>query len=150
MIEYFKRLLKPLSSYVNFTIKAQTLLYSDLNSYKFQQKEKIFYVRSSDLSIITNHLENRLGSRISDSSAFEFVTYVPSKQPLVISSDNSLSRMIDTYIFDVITILYYRFFQKRIRKQTLFWYHVGVVFIFTTLIKTHLNLFELMRVSKYS
>ena len=110
MIEYFKRLLKPLSSYVNFTIKAQTLLYSDLNSYKFQQKEKIFYVRSSDLSIITNHLENRLGSRISDSSAFEFVTYVPSKQPLVISSDNSLSRMIDTYIFDVITILYYRFF----------------------------------------
>lgn len=107
MIEYFKRLLKPLSSYVNFTIKAQTLLYSDLNSYKFQQKEKIFYVRSSDLSIITNHLENRLGSRISDSSAFEFVTYVPSKQPLVISSD---SRMIDTYIFDVITILYHRFF----------------------------------------
>ena len=147
MIEYFKRLLKPLSSYVNFTIKAQTLLYSDLNSYKFQQKEKIFYVRSSDLSIITNHLENRLGSRISDSSAFEFVTYVPSKQPLVISSD---SRMIDTYIFDVITILYHRFFQKRIRKQTRFWYHVGVVFIFTTLIKTHLNLSEQPRVSKYS
>ena len=36
---------------------------------------------------MTNHIENRLGSRISDSSALEFVTYIPSKQPMYIVSE---------------------------------------------------------------
>lgn len=43
---------------------------------------------------MTNHIENRLGSRISDSSALEFVVYVPTKEPLYIkSSKNEMSSM---------------------------------------------------------
>lgn len=93
-LDYFARLLSPLSAYLKFSIKAQILLYSDFNSYKFQQStsnqsnEKSFFIRQSDLSIMTNHIENRLGSRISDASAFEFVTYVPSRQPLFVASNN--------------------------------------------------------------
>ena len=38
---------------------------------------------------MTNFIENRLGSRISDSAALEFVTYVPSKQPMfILDKDN--------------------------------------------------------------
>lgn len=40
---------------------------------------------------MTNHIENRLGSRISDSSALEFVVYVPPKEPLYIEPENKES-----------------------------------------------------------
>ena len=77
-------------TYTNFTIKSQVLLYSDFDSYKINTEKEMnlnergFYLKPSDLSIMTNFIENRLGSRISDSSALEFVTYVPSKQPMFI------------------------------------------------------------------
>ena len=49
--------------------------------------EPFFYIKPSDLSIMTNHIKNRLGSRISDSSALEFVLYAPPKSPLFIKTD---------------------------------------------------------------
>ncbi len=51
--------------------------------------ENFFYLKPNDLSIMTNHIENRLGSRISDSSALEFVLYVPPKEPLFIKSEQT-------------------------------------------------------------
>ena len=36
---------------------------------------------------MTNHIGTRLGSRISDSSALEFIVYVPTKSPMYIISD---------------------------------------------------------------
>ena len=71
-------------------------MYSDFDSYKvISEKEggedgkRAFFLKTSDLSIMTNFVENRLGSRISDSSAIEFVTYVPSKQPMyILDNDN--------------------------------------------------------------
>lgn len=74
------------STYTNFSIKSQVLLYSDFDSYKINAEKEsgTFYLKPTDLSIMTNFIENRLGSRISDSSALEFVTYVPSKQPMYI------------------------------------------------------------------
>lgn len=86
------------SAYTNFTIKSQVLLYSDFDSYKVNPEKESdtnirgFYLKPSDLSIMTNFIENRLGSRISDSSALEFVTYVPSKQPMYIL-DNENQRL---------------------------------------------------------
>ena len=91
-LEYFKRIINQLSVYTNFSIKSQTLLYSDFDTYSVASKEvdgkKEYHLKTSDLSIMTNHIENRLGSRISDSSALEFVTYIPSKQPMYIVSEN--------------------------------------------------------------
>lgn len=97
-LDYFKRLIEPLSTYVNFSIKAQTLLYSDFNAYNSKLQamsrsggagDKAYFIKSSDLSIMTNSIENRLGARVSDSAAFEFVTYVAAKQPLYILSETS-------------------------------------------------------------
>lgn len=50
--------------------------------------DKAYHIKPTDLSIMTNFIENRLGARVSDSSAFEFVSYIASKQPLYILSDN--------------------------------------------------------------
>ena len=68
------------------------LLYSEFDSYKFilnhkTDKETFYYIKQTDVPIMTNNIESRLGSRISDSSALEFVTYVSSKQPLFVISD---------------------------------------------------------------
>jgi hypothetical protein len=85
-----------LSDFAHFKLKAQTLLYSDFDSYQFQKLKSsqndekdswFYYLNLNDLSIMTNHIESRLGSRVADSSALEFVTYVPSKQPLYIVSN---------------------------------------------------------------
>ncbi len=79
-IEYF------VESIINLNIF--NLSYFD--SYKINAEKESgtavreFYLKPTDLSIMTNFIENRLGSRISDSSALEFVTYVPSKQPMYI------------------------------------------------------------------
>ncbi len=51
--------------------------------------ENFYYLKPNDLSIMTNHIESRLGSRISDSSALEFVLYVPPKEPLFIRSEQA-------------------------------------------------------------
>ena len=37
---------------------------------------------------MTNVVESRLGARVSDSSALEFVAYVPAKQPLYVLDDD--------------------------------------------------------------
>jgi hypothetical protein len=79
--------------FTSFKLKAQTLLYSDFSSYQLAKHsvdgdtEAFHYLKQTDLSIMTNFIEGRLGSRVSDSSALEFVTYLPSKQPLYIVSN---------------------------------------------------------------
>ena len=83
--------------YTKFSIKAQVLLFSEFESYqsilaKKNDHESFYYIRSNDIPIMTNYIESRLGSRISDSSAIEFVTYIPSKEPLFILSEEQ-SRM---------------------------------------------------------
>ena len=91
--EYFKKVINQLSAYTNFSIKSQVLLYSDFDTFKITSDKladntRAFFLKSSDLSIMTNYIENRLGSRISDSSALEFITYVPSKQPMYIKDND--------------------------------------------------------------
>ncbi len=78
--------------YTNFSIKSQVLLYSEFDTYQSilknkNDQESFYYIRSNDIPIMTNYIESRLGSRISDSSAIEFVTYIPSKEPLFILSE---------------------------------------------------------------
>lgn len=103
--KYFLKITDQLSQYINFSIKAQTLLYSDFGSYSLSQfksdKESFYYLKQTDLSIMTNYIESRLGSRVSDSSALEFVTYVPSKQPLYIAS-NTQNRIFDKCFYYLI------------------------------------------------
>ena len=90
---YFEKILNQLSNYANFSLKAQTLLYSEFDSHPVavtrssSADEVFFYLKPSDLSIMTNHIGTRLGSRISDSSALEFIVYVPTKSPMYIISD---------------------------------------------------------------
>lgn len=90
--KYFQKIVDQLEPYTNFSIKVQTLLYSDFDSYPMPMtrdnanNEAYYYLKPTDLSIMTNHFENRLGSRISDSSALEFVVYVPPKGPLFFKS----------------------------------------------------------------
>ncbi|CAF0806895.1 unnamed protein product [Brachionus calyciflorus] len=89
---YFLKVTDQLSQFVNFSIKAQTLLYSDFGSYSLSSyksdNDPFFYLKQTDLSIMTNYIESRLGSRISDSSAFEFVTYISAKQPLYVATNS--------------------------------------------------------------
>lgn len=95
--EYFQKIANQLRPFTNFTIKAQTLLYSDFDKHSFSvtrdenTNEPYFFIRQRDLSFMTNHIENRLGSRISDSSALEFVVYVPPKEPLYIKPESKES-----------------------------------------------------------
>lgn len=89
--KYFSKISDQLSDFVNVSIKAQTLLYSDFASYQISQfksdNESFYYIKPSDLSIMTNFIESRLGSKISDSSALEFITYLPNKEPLYIAKN---------------------------------------------------------------
>lgn len=83
--------------YSNYSIKAQKLLYSDFDTHPASiQNDKDFEyyaIKQIDLSLMTNHIENRLGSRISDSLALEFVTYAHAKQlPLFIKSSSDDKR----------------------------------------------------------
>lgn len=85
----FKVIIDQLSEYTSFKVEAQTLLYNDLHNYpgqslKTADNKQIFYLKPTDLSILTNQIESRIGTRISDSSALDFVLYVPYKQPLYI------------------------------------------------------------------
>lgn len=102
--KYFERIVDQLKPYTNFSIKAQTLLYSDFDEYPVSASRDVatdqiyFYLKPTDLSIMTNHFENRLGSRISDSSALEFVVYVPSKGPLFIKSKKDESEKINAFL----------------------------------------------------
>lgn len=93
-LEYFQKIIDQLSLYTTFKLKAQTLLYSDFDSYQITQYtqpseggSQFYYLKTSDLSIMTNFMEGRLGARVSDSAALEFVTYLSSKQPLYIVSN---------------------------------------------------------------
>lgn len=86
-----------MTPYSNYSIKSQTLLYSDFDSYStsIENDNNVEYysIKQADLAVMTNHIENRLGSRISDSSALEFVTYAHSKQlPLFIKTDSRLKK----------------------------------------------------------
>jgi len=56
-------------------------------------------LKSTDLAVMSNHVENRLGSRISDSSALEFVTYVHSKQlPLFIKANSEVKKFTSSFL----------------------------------------------------
>ena len=86
-----------MTPYSNYSIKSQTLLYSDFDSYStsIENDNNVEYysIKQADLAVMTNHIENRLGSRISDSSALEFVTYAHSKQlPLFIKTESRLKK----------------------------------------------------------
>lgn len=89
----FDRIISQLAPYTQFTVKSQTLLYSDFDSYKPSVKKskdnavEYYYLKQSDLSIMTNHMENRLGSRITNSTLLNFVVYLPSSQPMFIVGD---------------------------------------------------------------
>ncbi|RNA16532.1 GPI transamidase component PIG-S-like [Brachionus plicatilis] len=89
--KYFSKISDKLSDFIKISIKAQTLLYSDFGSYTLSysklENESFYYLRQSDLSIMTNFIESRLGAKISDSSALEFVTYLPNKEPLYIAKN---------------------------------------------------------------
>lgn len=89
--KYFSKITDQLSNFVNFSIKAQILLYSDFGSYPVShfksENESFYYLKQTDLSIMTNFIESRLGSKISDSSALQFVTYLPNKQSLYIAKN---------------------------------------------------------------
>jgi phosphatidylinositol glycan class S len=92
--KYFRRIIDQLEVYTNFSLKSQILLYSDFDSYRIPSKvddhsqesnsKRVFYLKPADLSQMTNAIESRLGSRISDASSLQFVTYIPSKQPMYI------------------------------------------------------------------
>jgi GPI-anchor transamidase subunit S len=84
----FNPIIKQLSSYSNYSLKSQVLLYSDFDSHPVSSLKDYYFIKSTDLNVMTNSLEKRLGSRISDGSAFEFVIYIPTKQPLFILRDN--------------------------------------------------------------
>lgn len=88
-----------MSAYTNISIKSQNLFYSDFDQYSVAYKKTsgestsgYYYLNPSDLSIMTNYIESRLGSQIQQSSTINFVTYVPPKQPLrIVNSDQSLN-----------------------------------------------------------
>ncbi len=84
-------------------MKIQTLLYTEFDTYpttlENDKENEYYYLKQTDLAVMSNHIENRLGSRISDSSALEFVTYVHSKQlPLYIKANSETNRLTSSFL----------------------------------------------------
>ncbi len=71
--------------------------------------DSFYYIKTTDVPIMTINIESRLGSRISDSSAIEFVTYIPSKQPLYILVDPQNSKLVNLLlsIFNISILEFY-------------------------------------------
>lgn len=90
---YFQNIINQFANYTRFTLTTQVLLYSEFSSYTNKKQSSL--LSESDVPVMTNNIESRLGSRISDNSAIEFVTYVPSsKQPLYIMSKENESKQV--------------------------------------------------------
>ena len=101
--DYFQPVIDQLAPFSNYSIKAQTLLFSDFDSYSVSiessETTEYYYLKQTDLAVMTNHIENRLGSRISDSLGLEFVTYVHPKQlPLFIKTNNDLKKTTSSFL----------------------------------------------------
>jgi hypothetical protein len=78
---------------VNIIIKTQELYYSDLEGHhsliKLSNDKTQYFLSPKDLSQVTNIIESRVGSHQADASTINFITYLPTNQPLYIFNEET-------------------------------------------------------------